>query len=911
MSQTRPLDTVRSIRSKLGLLVGFSVVVAAVVAAVGGAASVPWWISLPVTVAAALAVTQWLARGMTSPLREMTAAAAAMAGGDYDRRVTATSADEVGDLGRAFNAMSAALGAADAERRRLVATVSHELRTPLAAQRALLENLVDGVAPPDHDTLHAALRQSERLSALVADLLDLSRIDAGITPLAVTDVRVAELLAATASESSLDYRPVRVRYQTEPPDLTVAGDPARLTQLVVNLVDNAIRHSPVDGEVLVSARAVEADSWQLEVRDEGPGFPADQTGRIFGRFGAGGDSAGGTGLGLAIASWVCELHGGTITALATDHGASGALLRATLPRTIKPTARLHLPEADVTATHATGPESSGSTPSPVPDEGGVPVATNVAAGSSKPVKSKPVDSPDAGSTTPAAAVGPAQSRTTPVPDQSAARSATPGQLTGRWPERPLPPQPAAVLGALGIGAWAALTWPDRNVGLAFALTILAAGALMWWVARYRTQPWTITCAVLAALLAATPMLRDAAGVVALSVVVGVAVAASGLVLARSPLAIPASVLSWPLSALRGLPLLGRTITATGRVGVVWPILRTVGLSLIALALFGGLFATGDALFGSWADAVIPDLGWDTFVLRIFLLALIAGISLTGAYLALNPPEIADLSLPGGRRVAHAWEWAVPVGLVVALFAGFIVAQATAMWGGRDYLERTTGLSYAEYVHQGFGQLTLATFLTVVVVALTLRAANRETQRDRILLRALLGSLCLLTLAVVASALYRMSLYQEAFGYTVLRVFIDGFELWLGLVVVMLLIAGIRLHARWLARAVLVSAAAFALGFAAMNPDAWVAQHNMERAEAGAPLDAEYLSRLSADATPVIIEQAPAEVTACLFGPKDPTLDDDLLAWNLGRSRARTAKDDLQPLVVGADRTCATVLVDNY
>ena len=94
---------------------------------------------------------------------------------------------------------------------------------------------------------------------------------------------------------------------------------------------------------------------------------------------------------------------------------------------------------------------------------------------------------------------------------------------------------------------------------------------------------------------------------------------------------------------------------------------------------------------------------------------------------------------------------------------------------------------------------------------------------------------MLTLAVVASALYRMSLYQEAFGYTVLRVFVDGFELWLGLVVVLLLVAGIRLAARWLARAVLVSAAVFALGFAAMNPDAWVARRNIDRFEAGASL----------------------------------------------------------------------------
>ncbi len=251
---------------------------------------------------------------------------------------------------------------------------------------------------------------------------------------------------------------------------------------------------------------------------------------------------------------------------------------------------------------------------------------------------------------------------------------------------------------------------------------------------------------------------------------------------------------------------------------------------MALALFGGLFATGDALFGSWADALVPDLGWDTIVARTFVLTLVAGVVLTGAYLALNPPPVDGVTLPDRRRVAHRWEWAVPVGIVVALFAGFLVAQATAMWGGQEYLERTTGLTYAEYVHQGFGQLTVATFLTVVVVALTMRVAARETARDRLLLRLLLGALCLLTLAVVASALYRMSLYQDAFGYTVLRVFVDGFELWLGLVVVFLLVAGVRLSGWWVPRAVLVSAAVFALGFAAMNPDAWVAgaQHRPVR-----------------------------------------------------------------------------------
>ena len=244
MNTARPLDAVSSIRVKLGLLVGVSVVVAVLVAAVGDAAEVPWWASVPVTVAAALAVTQWLARGMTSPLREMTRAARAMAGGDYSQRVTASSADEVGALAVAFNAMAADLATADQERRRLVATVSHELRTPLAAQRALLENLVDGVVSPDDEALRRALRQSERLSALVADLLDLSRLEAGVAPLAVTDVRVADLLRAAVAETAISPRTVSVRCETHPEDLTILGDPARLAQLVVNLIDNAIRHSP-------------------------------------------------------------------------------------------------------------------------------------------------------------------------------------------------------------------------------------------------------------------------------------------------------------------------------------------------------------------------------------------------------------------------------------------------------------------------------------------------------------------------------------------------------------------------------------------------------------------------------------------------------------------------------------------
>ena len=875
MNTDRPLDGVASIKVKLGLLVGASVVVAVVVAGVGEVAEVPWWMSVPVTVAAALAVTQWLARGMTSPLREMTAAARRMASGDYAQRVTATSTDEVGTLGRAFNAMAADLAAADLQRRQLVATVSHELRTPLTAQRALLENLVDGVVSPDDDALRAALTQSERLSALVGDLLDLSRIDAGAAPLALQEVRVADLLRAGVAEAQVGGRSVAVRHETDPADLTVNADPGRLAQLVANLVDNAVRHSPLQGEVRVSARAVDDDTWWLEVCDDGPGIPAEQLERVFDRFGSGTDSGGGTGLGLAIASWVCELHGGTITALPTPIATSGARLRAVLPRRSRAGRPTHLQE-DRTVPTSTTPTSPTPPTPPAP----------------------PAQRPSAPAVAPRPA-GPAGGGFS---------------IDSLWPEKGVPVQPLAVLVALGIGAWAALTWPERNVGLAFTLTLLAAGLLMWVVARHRRNPWTIGCAVLAALLASTAMIRDAGGVVPLMVLVGVVVAAAGTTLARTLLSVPASVAAWPASALRGLPLLGRTITATTKVSKLWPVLRTIGFSLVALALFGGLFASGDALFGSWAKALVPDLGWDTIVVRTFVLVLVAGVVLTGAYLAINPPPVADLALPEGRKAGHRWEWGVPVGVVVALFVGFLVAQAAAMWGGHDYLERATGLTYAEYVHQGFGQLTVATFLTVVVVGLTVRRAARDTARDRLLLRLLLGALCVLTLAVVASALYRMSLYQEAFGYTVLRVFVDGFELWLGLVIVFLLVGLIRLSGWWVPRAVLVSAAVFALGFAAMNPDAWVAGRNIDRFDAGQPLDTLYLSTLSSDATPTIIDGLPAEVASCVTqGPIGaPFKAEDWLSWNLGRQRATTAKEQLAATgATATDATCSAVLTDQY
>ena len=327
MTASRPLDRLRSIKTKLGVLVAVTVGLTAVLSATATELGVSPLLTVPAAVAVALVVTQLLARGMTSPLREMTTAARLMATGDYSRLVTATSRDEVGELARAFNTMASELALVDRQRRELVANVSHELRTPVSALRAVLENLVDGVARPDPGTLQAALAQTERLGDLVSDLLDLSRADAGITSLTPTLMEVRPFLGEVLQEARLAGHPVRYLLDVEPLDLVVRADRARLHQLLANLLDNAGRHSPPNGTVRV--RAYQGHGCLvLEVADQGPGIPpADRT-AVFERFVTGGADDGGTGLGLAIARWVTELHGGHIE---VADRARGCLIRASLP----------------------------------------------------------------------------------------------------------------------------------------------------------------------------------------------------------------------------------------------------------------------------------------------------------------------------------------------------------------------------------------------------------------------------------------------------------------------------------------------------------------------------------------------------------------------------------------------------
>jgi hypothetical protein len=239
-----------------------------------------------------------------------------------------------------------------------------------------------------------------------------------------------------------------------------------------------------------------------------------------------------------------------------------------------------------------------------------------------------------------------------------------------------------------------------------------------------------------------------------------------------------------------------------------------------------------------------------------------------------------------RRV----EWALPIGLLVALFGLFVGVQFAALFGSDDYVLRTTGLTYAQYARTGFWQLLVVTVLALGVVLLACRYAPAPTRADRAWKRGLLAALTGCTLVIVASALSRMWLYQEAYGFTTLRLVVLTGELWLGACFLLVLVAVLRLRAGPVAREMAAAGVVALLALAALDPERFVAAHNVERHAATGRLDTGYLATLSADAVPALLALPEPERCAAVSGLRIRLAapEPDWTSWNAARAAARDA-----------------------
>jgi signal transduction histidine kinase len=266
-----------------------------------------------------------LARGVTDDVGAVRDGLVDVGAGSRDLVIRADAASELRELAQAANAMverlraeEAARDQSDSARRRLVAAASHDLRTPITSLRLLAEavddELVEG--PLRGQYIRRMLTHIEALSALIDDLFELSRLEAGDINWTLEQVALSDLVTETvdAMRVHADAKGVAVRADL-PAQLALArGNPEKLQRVLFNLIQNAIRHSPADGSVVVRAESLQ-DVIEVEVEDHGEGIAAADRGSVFEAFYRGGDgsrSGDGAGLGLAVARAIVEAHGGQI-----------------------------------------------------------------------------------------------------------------------------------------------------------------------------------------------------------------------------------------------------------------------------------------------------------------------------------------------------------------------------------------------------------------------------------------------------------------------------------------------------------------------------------------------------------------------------------------------------------------------
>jgi signal transduction histidine kinase len=281
---------------------------------------------------AGLAIALILSQSLTSPLRHLSAAMQRFARGERNLALPRPSGDEVGDLTRSFQGMMTEIHQQEILRKEMTADIAHELRTPLSVIRANLDALADGVYPLTKENLAPIRESTELLDRLIEDLRTLELADAGRLTLEKSEIDFSRLLRRIAARFSPRAESCSQKIEVAcGMNLPAAmADLQRLEQILGNLVDNALRHTPDGGVIRLSADA-DGAAVRIAVEDSGPGIPAGEIDRIFERFyrldSGRARAEGGSGLGLAIARKLAEAHGGSLTAENRPGGGARFTLR--------------------------------------------------------------------------------------------------------------------------------------------------------------------------------------------------------------------------------------------------------------------------------------------------------------------------------------------------------------------------------------------------------------------------------------------------------------------------------------------------------------------------------------------------------------------------------------------------------
>ncbi|WP_309227248.1 DUF4153 domain-containing protein [Micromonospora thermarum] len=512
------------------------------------------------------------------------------------------------------------------------------------------------------------------------------------------------------------------------------------------------------------------------------------------------------------------------------------------------------------------------------------------------------------------ATGPGRPGVPPYPGMSGGfyRPAPPGPswFQRHWPG-PKPAQgravPAAVLaGALGLAFFVPLSRTGIGWFLGWlALTVGVVIAIRRAVTELpRTERWVRAGWAAAALaLLAVLALRNAWWLVTFCVLGALGCAALAVIGGRGVRSILFSLVAGPVAAIRGLPWVRAHFRSGADPGLVRRMVGSVAATVAALIVFGTLLASADGAFSVVLGAIVPEVSIGT-VFRWIFLATVGAFCVVAAVWTLSaPPDLSSVDRPTRRSLGMV-EWAPVITALTLLFAGFVAVQFTVLFGGQRHVLRTAGLSYAEYARSGFWQLVAVTLLTLAVLGGVARWARRESRAERIVLRVLLGALSALSVVIVISALSRMYTYQKVYSFTGERLFVMAFELLLGTVFLMILVAGLRWKGGWIPRATVALAVVMLLGLAVLNPEDYAAGRNIARYQATGKIDAWYLRALSADATPALAK-LPDPVRRCTLSWIADDLDepDPWYAWNLGRVRARQALERVGPGAVGGPSDC--------